>query len=202
MTSFDTPPLAPAEPLYPMVDDDIDDFVAPRRRRVLPSATWALLFALVGAGGFVAGVKAQHSAGTVTTSAGALGNAFRTGRTAGGNGTGTAGGTGTGAGTGTTGGGATVGQIKLVDGDNVYVSDAQGNVVKVHVASTATVSITKSGTVADLKAGANVLVRGPAGADGTVEATSVSDVGAGGAGGFGGRGGGGGTGGTGATANG
>ena len=65
MTSFDTPPLAPAEPLYPMVDDDndnIDDFVPPRRRRVLPSATWALLFVLVGAGGFVAGVKAQHSA--------------------------------------------------------------------------------------------------------------------------------------------
>ena len=193
MTSFDTPPLVPAEPLYPMVDDDnddIDDFVPPRRRRVLPSATWALLFALVGAGGFVAGVKAQHSAGTVTTSAGALGNAFRTGagRTAGGNGT--AGGTGT-AGGGGQGGGATVGQIKLVDGDNVYVSDAQGNVVKVHVASTATVSITKSGTVADLKAGANVLVRGSAGADGTVEATSVSDVGAAGAGGFGGRGGGG-----------
>jgi hypothetical protein len=194
MTSFDSPPLAPAEPepLYPMVDDDIDDFVAPRRRRVLPSATWALLFALVGAGGFVAGVKAQHSAGTVTTSAAAQGNAFRTGRNAGGNGTGTAGGTGTGTGAasgGGQGGGATVGQIKLVDGDNVYVSDAQGNVVKVHVASTATVSITKSGTVADLKAGANVLVRGPAGADGTVEATSVSDLGAGGAGGFGGRGG-------------
>jgi hypothetical protein len=188
MTSFDTPPLAPAEPLYPMVDDDndnIDDFVPPRRRRVLPSATWALLFALVGAGGFLAGRKAQHSAGTVTTSAGALGNAFRTGagRTAGD--TGTAGS----AGTGGQGAAATVGQIKLVDGDNVYLSDAQGNVVKVHVASTATVSITKVGTVADLKAGANVLVRGSAGADGTVEATSVSDVGASGAGGLGGRGG-------------
>ena len=77
---------------------------------------------------------------------------------------------------------------KLVDGNNVYVSDNQGNVVKVHVGSTATVSITQSATVADLKAGANVLVRGAAGADGTVEATSVSDLGAGGAGGAGGFG--------------
>jgi hypothetical protein len=110
----------------------------------------------------------------------ALASAFRNGggRGAAGNGAGS-GGAGGGGGQGA---GATVGQVKLVDGDNVYVSDAQGNVVKVHVGSTATVSITQSATVADLKAGANVLVRGAAGADGTVEATSVSDLGAGGAG--------------------
>src|SRR5258706_6093075 len=156
--------------------ENIDDLVAPRRRRVLPSATWALLFAVVGGGGFLAGVKAQHNQGATTPSVAALANAFRNGggRAAGGNGAGA------GAGAGAAGGqgGATTGQIKLVDGNNVYVSDSQGNVVKVHVGSAATVSITQSATVADLKAGANVLVRGAAGADGTVEATSVSDLGA------------------------
>jgi hypothetical protein len=190
--TIDAPELEQPEPLYPEVDgadDNIDDFVAPRRRRVLPSATWALLFALVGGGGFLAGVKAQHSSGSTTTSGAALANAFRNGggRAAGGNGTGTGAGAGTGAAGGQGGatagpGGATIGQIKLVDGNNVYVSDAQGNVVKVHVGSTATVSMTQSAAVADLKAGANVLVRCAAGADGTVEATSVSDLGAGGAG--------------------
>jgi hypothetical protein len=180
--TIDAPQLEQPEPLFPEDhDDNIDDFVAPRRRRVLPSATWALLFALVGGGGFLAGVKAQHSSGSTTTSGAALANAFRNGggRAAGGNGAGV------GAAAGAAGGqgAATVGQIKLVDGDNVYISDAQGNVVKVHLAATATVSVTKAATVADLKAGANVLVRGAAGADGTVEATSVSDLGAGGAGG-------------------
>jgi hypothetical protein len=181
--TIDAPEVEQPDAQYPMVDDEdnIDDFVAPRRRRVVPSATWALLFALVGGGGFLAGVKAQHSQASSTSSVAALASAFRNGggRGAAGNGAGTGGAGGQGA-------GATVGQVKLVDGDNVYVSDAQGNVVKVHVGSTATVSITQSATVADLKAGANVLVRGAAGADGTVEATSVSDLGAGaGAGGVG-----------------
>jgi hypothetical protein len=181
--TIDAPELE--HPEVDVDDENIDDFVVPRRRRVLPSATWALLFALVGGGGFLAGVKAQHSQGTSTPSVAALAGAFRNGggRAAGGNGAGT-GGAGAAAGGGQGGatagpGGATIGQIKLVDGSNVYVSDNQGNVVKVHVGSTATVSITKSATVADLKAGANVLVRGAAGADGTVEATSVSDLGGG-----------------------
>lgn len=187
--TLDAPTLEHPDPLYPAVDDDVDVFVAPRRRRVLSSATWALLIALVGAGGFVAGVKAQRHSGGATTSVAALANAFRNGGGPAGA-TGVAGASGTNAPTGGGGAGATVGSIKLVDGDNVYVSDAQGNIVKVHVASTVAVSITKSGTVADLKAGANVLVRGAAGADGTVEATSVSDLGAGGTGGggFGGGG--------------
>ena len=179
--TIDAPQLEQPYPEVDQDDENIDDFVAPRRRRVLPSATWALLFALVGGGGFLAGVKAQHSQGTSTPSVAALASAFRNG-----GGRGAANGAGTGgAGGGGQGAGATVGQIKLVDGNNVYVSDNQGNVVKVHVGSTATVSITQPATVADLKAGANVLVRGAAGADGTVEATSVSDLGAGGTGGAG-----------------
>ena len=183
--TLDAPTLEHPDPPYPAVDDDVDVFVAPRRRRVLSSATWALLIALVGAGGFVAGVKAQRHSGSTTTSAAALANAFRNG-----GGPPGAGATGAGNSGGAAQAGATVGQIKLVDGDNVYVSDAQGNIVKVHVASTVAVSVTKSGTVADLKAGSNVLVRGAAGVDGTVEATSVSDLGAGGTGGggFGGGG--------------
>src|SRR5258707_15864871 len=78
--TIDATQLERPEPLFPEDhDDNIDDFVAPRRRRVLPSATWALLFALVGGGGFLAGVKAQHSSGSTTTSGAALANAFRNG---------------------------------------------------------------------------------------------------------------------------
>ena len=84
-------------------------------------------------------------------------------------------------------GGATIGQVKLIDGNNIYVTDASGNVVKVATTPDSKITVTNAGTVKDVKPGDTVLVTGSTGSDGTVTATDVRDQGAGGAG-FGGFG--------------
>ena len=83
---------------------------------------------------------------------------------------------------------ATVGQVKLIDGTNVYVTDTSGNTVKVATTGS-TISKSAPGTVTDLAIGDTVIVRGATGSDGTVTATAITDSGAAGAaGGFGGGG--------------
>jgi hypothetical protein len=180
--------------------------VEPRRRSRVNIATAVLAALVFAAGAFYAGVRVEKSKAKTSTT-GSLAAAFS--RFAGARGTGAAGGTGArGTGTGTGLGGAaaagvTVGTVKLVDGNNVYVTDTAGGITKVAVGSSATVTVSSSGKVSDVKPGDTVIVRGAAGSDGTVNATSLSDSGAGGAagGGFGGFGGGGfgGGGGTGGT---
>jgi hypothetical protein len=94
--------------------------------------------------------------------------------------------------TGTTGGagrfgaagGATIGTVKLVDGNNVYLTDTSGATIKVTLAPKATVTVTKAGKLSDLAPGTTVVVVGQTAADGTVTATAVTQ-GGGGAGGFG-----------------
>ncbi len=94
------------------------------------------------------------------------------------------------------GGGATVGQVKLIDGTNVYVTDTTGNTVKVATTGS-TISKSAPATVTDLAIGDTIIVRGATGSDGTVAATAITDSGAGGAAGFGRGGGAGGAGGAG-----
>ncbi|MCX5387126.1 DUF5666 domain-containing protein [Streptomyces sp. NBC_00083] len=89
---------------------------------------------------------------------------------------------GSGAGAGA-GGGLTIGTVKLVDGSTLYVTDTQGNVVKVTTAGTTQVTESKSGKVSDLQPGQTVTVRGSQNASGDVAATTVTQ---GGASGFGG----------------
>ncbi|MGW8332525.1 DUF5666 domain-containing protein [Streptomyces sp. NPDC055897] len=89
-------------------------------------------------------------------------------------------GTGTGPGAA---GGLTIGTVKLVDGSTIYVTDAQGNVVKVTTAGSTQVTEAKSGKVSDLQPGQTVTVRGSQNASGDVAATTVTQ---GGASGFGG----------------
>lgn len=92
-----------------------------------------------------------------------------------------------------TGGGATIGSVKLVDGDTIYVTTTGGNIVKVRTTkSGTTVTKTSTGTVSDVRPGDNVVVQGSAGEDGTVNATRVNDTGTGGFAGGDGFGGGGG----------
>ncbi|MFG3281452.1 hypothetical protein [Streptomyces sp. NPDC048111] len=81
------------------------------------------------------------------------------------------------------GGGLTIGTVKLVDGSTLYVTDTQGNVVKVTTAAGTQVTESKSGKVSDLQPGQTVTVRGSQNASGDVAATTVTQ---GGAGGFGG----------------
>ena len=63
--------------------------------------------------------------------------------------------------------------MKLVDGTNVYITDASGNLVKVTTQPGLVVTVNKDGTVADLAAGESVVVTGTAGSDGSIAATAI-----------------------------
>ena len=71
-------------------------------------------------------------------------------------------------------GSGTAGTVKLIDGANVYIADAAGNIVKVTTQASTVVNVSKVGTVADLKPGDTIVVQGAAGADGFIAATAIS----------------------------
>ena len=88
------------------------------------------------------------------------------------------------------GSGTTIGTVKLVDGTNVYVQDAQGNVIKVTTNGNTQVTVSKTGTVSQLEPGSAVTVQGKQSSDGTsMAATSISPSSGFGRGGFFGAGG-------------
>ena len=168
-----------------------------KETKVVTPLTRVLLVVLIAAAGFIGGVlveRNQQPAATSTTNAAA----FRGG---GANAAGGAGGNGGGAG----GGGATVGTITLIDGTNVYVTTAEGDVVKVLTDPKTTVEVSKNGTLADLDPSKTVVVQGTTNPDGTVTASQITQGGFGGFPGAGGRrggtGGAGGAGGAGGRAN-
>jgi hypothetical protein len=66
--------------------------------------------------------------------------------------------------------------VKLVDGTNVYIQDASGNVVKVSTSADSAITVTKRGTAADLKAGDTVVVQGTADGDGNIAATAITST--------------------------
>jgi len=193
-----------------LVDLDVYEAHDPvvHRSRAMTPLTWGLLFVLTAVGGFVAGAKVQGTRTTTTTTAtGGTGAAARgaaaagasttvagrAGQAAGATGSTVPGGAAA-QGSGRNGGvpaGATVGQVKLVDGANLYVQDTQGDIVKVVTPPGLAVAVSKPGTIADLKPGDTVIVLGDTNADGTVNATSVRTGGLGGGGGGGAFGGGG-----------
>ncbi|WUH92092.1 hypothetical protein OG900_19580 [Streptomyces sp. NBC_00433] len=190
---------------------DISAELAAPPRRKLPWLTLLLSAGVVAAAAFAGGalVEKHHlndtasagnpfaglTGGRGAAAAGAGASRFGGGTTAG-TGTGRFGGGAT-AGTGTTagaGGGAaglTFGTVKLVDGSTIYVTDAQGDIVKVTTGASTKVTESKDGKVTDLKPGQTVTVRGSKGASGDVAATTVTEgatqpTGFGGFGGFGG----------------
>jgi hypothetical protein len=187
------PPNAPApnDDLVP-VDDIVADpalVTELRRRRAITPITRALLAVVIAGGAFLGGVLVQKSQtkGTAASALPAGLPADIAARFGGGTPTTVAG-----AGNGTTGGAtSTSGTIKLVDGKNVYVSDAQGNVVKVATNGSTKVTVNQDATVAKLKPSNSVIVQGTRGSDGTITATSISQTAAGGQSGFSGFGGGG-----------
>jgi hypothetical protein len=168
-----------AAPVVDEFGEDLGDEPEPlpisARRRRLSAVTAALALAAVGAAGFYAGVvvqKHQKSSGSTATAAAAF--ASRLGRA--GAGAGGAGFAGTG------GPNRVAGTVKLIDGSNIYVTDAQGNTVKVATGSGAQFSKTVAGALSDVKIGDRVTVTGPQGADGTYQAQQVIAGGAAGAG--------------------
>lgn len=76
------------------------------------------------------------------------------------------------------GGGTTTGTVKLVDGSTLYVTDAQGDVVRVTTDTHTQITEAKSGKVSDLQPGQTVTVRGTQDASGDVAAATVAQGGA------------------------
>jgi hypothetical protein len=188
----------PIEVVNPIEEDtsvylaDVPLTPPPRPSRSMGMLTTGLVVVVVAGLGFLGGVKVQqHQAGGA--GGGAAGFAGRLPQRPGGTGAaGTAGAPGA-AGGAAGAGGATVGTVKLVDGNVIYVTSVNGDVIKIRTSAGSTVTKSSTATVGDIRPGDSVLVQGEAGSDGTIAATRVTDNGAGGAaGGFGGAGGGGG----------
>lgn len=156
------------------------------RRSRVNVATVGLAALVLAAGAFYAGVRLEKTHAKSSTNSN-LAAAFS--RFAGAGGTRTTGTGAGGSGTGSAGAaGVTFGQVKLVDGKNVYVTDSSGGITKVVIDTKSTITVSKPGKVADVKPGDTVVVRGTPAKDGSVTATSFTDSGAGGGngGGFGG----------------
>jgi hypothetical protein len=165
--------------------DDPDDEWAtgPTRSGIrLHAPTAVLLSLIVLAGGFWGGAVAEkhHSGSSSGSNAlSALASRFAAARST----TGTSGATGFGgrgaASTGTATGSATAGIVTEVQGNTLYVTDASGNLVKVTVSPSATVTRTAKSSLAGLQTGDTVVVQGTTGAGGSVTATSVRATGQG-----------------------
>ena len=153
----------------------------PGRQRVVNSFTYFLIGAVALLGSFSGGAWFQREHGSANGAAASTnpqtGGLAPSGTATGGQGRlGASGGTlpnGGQLGATGPGGGATIGTVKLVDGNNLYVTDQSGNVVKVTTQPGLAVQISKPGTLADLSVGETVIVQGTAGSDGTIAATSI-----------------------------
>jgi hypothetical protein len=159
------------------MDWDDDSPLPPRRPKLFTPLTWTLAGLLAATGCFTLGAKLGHDHAPVVAAAAASRTGTRTGATGGGGaGFGRTGGTGGGGG----GGAGTLGQVQLVDGNNIYVQDSSGNIIKVTPGPTAVVTINAPGTPADFKPGQSVVVQGTADANGNIaNATSIAAVAAG-----------------------
>ena len=121
-----------------------------RKTRITTPATRVLLVLLVLGVGFLGGAlvdRWQRPSSSSTSSLSSLISQFRRGA-AGGSGAGGAAG---GAALGFPGRrrGATIGTVKLVDGNTVYIQDTAGDDIQVTTSPTTQVTITKPGTVND-----------------------------------------------------
>ncbi len=165
---------------------DSQELPARPRRRLLTPLPLALAAALLTACGFIGGAlveKAQTSSGPSAGSS----SSFSALRSALGGASGTRGaGASTGAGSflSRVGGGATVGQVAYVHGGTLYVTNAEGNTVKVSTSEASTVSKTVKATVGQIHPGETVTVIGEKGTGGAIVARSIS-VGSGAGGGLG-----------------
>ena len=182
MTSVDSPGQAHGDPLVMGGAPIWEDEPMPTRavRAKLGRLTFVLMALVLAAGTYYLGVLSEKNsvaakpAGNPGTGAGAATPGVNGGQQGGAQGGATG------------GGGATAGTVKLVDGTNLYVTDASGTVVKIATTPASVFTINATGTIKQVKPGDTVIITGAAGADGTVTATAIRDQGVGGFGGFGG----------------
>ena len=179
-----------------------DDEDLPRRprRRLLAPLPVALLLALLTACGFIGGVLVEKGSASSTTGASGAGGAARFAGLRGAGGAGGASGAGaaatTGGGTGAAAGpggagGATTGTVAFIQGSTLYVTNAEGNTVKVKTSAASSVSKTVKSSVAAIHPGESVVITGGSSTGGVITAEAIR-VGAGAGSPFGGAGGGGG----------
>jgi hypothetical protein len=145
---------------------------APPPRRKLPKLTLSLAGVVLLMAGFLIGIQADKTWGSggkssAASSLSSLLSAARSGRSGAGSRFG---------GPGGTSGGGTTGTIKLVDGSTIYVQESNGTVLIVDTNTNTKISIAKSGTTSDLKAGQTVTIEGTSGSNGTMTATSVTST--------------------------
>jgi hypothetical protein len=180
-----------------MQEDLIEQELPPRpRRRLLSPVPIALLCVLLSACGFVGGVLVEKGEGSSTSGASAGGGSggfasrLAALRSGGADASGARGGGGAaaalfaGGGAGGGGrGGATIGQVAYTSGRALYVTDSEGNTIKVTTSTASAVTKTVKSDVKAIHPGETVIVTGSAGAGGAVKADSirVSEAGAGGA---------------------
>ncbi|GAA1299183.1 hypothetical protein Psi02_62220 [Planotetraspora silvatica] len=166
-------------------DDDLQAELAAQPARRGPSKlTLSFGAGVVLVAGLLAGIQAQKTFGSpaAPSFAAGQGNAGATRGQGGGQAGGQAGGQGGGGGFGGQGGGgfagaggnATIGTVQRVAGGTIYIKTAQGDAVTVKTTSSTKIQVTATGKATDLRAGTSVVVSGDKGADGTVNATSVS----------------------------
>ncbi|BFV58141.1 hypothetical protein KCMC57_up32450 [Kitasatospora sp. CMC57] len=156
---------------------------APRRR--LPWLTLVLAGAVLGTLGFAGGVQYQKSNNPRTDQRASAPRQQQPGQNGYGNGSRRSGQNGTGGNQP----GFTRGTVKAVDGSTVYLTDANGNTVKVTTTDATKVQLAKEGTAADLQPGQTVTVVGTPDASGGYAASQLTEgaaVGGFGGGGFGG----------------
>jgi hypothetical protein len=168
-------------PVPPLADDDEPAF-APRPRKRAHLLTYVLAGAMLVAAGFVGGVLLQKhdDHGKTSSTNSAVSNAIARFRGGAGAASGTGGGGAPGAGGRGGGGfgGGTFGTVKLVDGNNIYIVDAQGNTTKIVTNAASAITKTDPSSVTKIAPGDTVIVRGTANADGSTTAASVTDSGA------------------------
>jgi hypothetical protein len=194
-TIHDPAVQAPETLAYEPIEDEQDDWTEepeelPRRprRRLLTPVPLALLAVLLIACGFIGGVLVQKGqGGTASASAGAsagfasrlaaLRGAARgagaTGGAASAGGSAARAGAGAFAGLGGSGG-VTTGEVAYVRGNTLYVTDSQGNTVKVDAGAGSKVTKTVSTKAKDIHPGATVVVLGSKANNGSISATSIS----------------------------
>lgn len=148
-------------------DDDLAALLAKRQHARPNRWTWALIGLLVLAIGFTLGALVQQQFGSSGTPTTFTPGQFRPGSPSG----------------SADGGdvappqGITVGTVKLVDGENLYVEDQSGATVKVKVPSTASVTASQDVPLSSLDPGTTVIIRGETDADGIITADSVTEGG-------------------------
>jgi hypothetical protein len=160
----------------PVGDDDLAGLLAARApRRGLPKATAVLVGAALVAAGFIGGIQVEKgqnsSSGTGGGRAGAFGGAGAAGSTAAAN---RFRGFFGGGGGGGAGGGSVAGTVKLVQGNTIYVQEANGNIATVTTTGSTTVQASTKSSVSSLTPGTTVTVQGSAGSDGSVAATTIT----------------------------